>query len=109
MKKFIALYYNTSGAHQAAPDLTEEQKAEMMAPWGAWQAKYGDRVVDMGSPFMPASASVNGESWSASKNFVTGFSIVQARNLEEAQEMFKGHAIYAYPDHAVELSEFSPM
>ncbi len=109
MKKFIALYYNTSGAHQPAPELTEEQKAEMMAPWGAWEKKYGDRLVEMGAPLKPASASENGNSWTTSKNFVTGYSIVAADSLEEAQEMFKGHPIYNYPDHAVEVSEFAPM
>jgi len=108
MKKFIALYYNTSGAHQPAPEMTAEQKEEMMAPWGAWQAKYGDRV-DMGAPFAPASSSSNGDSWSPSNNFVTGYSIVSANSLAEAQEMFKGHPIYSYPDHSIEISECVPM
>jgi len=109
MKKFIALYYNTSGAHQEAPEMTEAEKNAMMAPWGAWQAKYGERVVDMGAPFLPALASSNGESWSASKNLVTGYSIVAADNMEAAQEMFKGHPICSYPDHAIEISEFASM
>jgi len=39
MKKFIALYCNTSGAHQPVPELTAEQKEQMLAPWGAWQQK----------------------------------------------------------------------
>ena len=109
MKKFIALYYNTSGAHQPTPELTVEQKEQIMAPWGAWQAKYGDRLVDMGAPFVPASSSNNGDSWSPSKNFVTGYSIVSAESLVEAQEMFVGHPIYNFPDHAVELSECAAM
>lgn len=109
MKKFIALYYNTSGAHQPAPEMTEEEKAQMLAPWGAWQAKYGDRIVNMGAPVMPASASSNGESWRPSKNFVTGFSIVAAENIEAAEKMFQGHPIYSYPDHAVEISECADM
>ena len=105
MKKYIALYYNTSGAHQESPEMTEEEKDKMMAPWGAWQAKYGERVVDMGAPFSPAAASTNGERWSASKNFVTGYSMVKADSLAAAQEMFKDHPIYSYPDHAIEISE----
>lgn len=109
MKKFVALYYNTSGAHQAPPTMTEEEKAAMMAPWEAWQAKYGARVVNMGAPFLPASASSDGDTWSASKNLVTGFSIVAADDLEAAQEMFAGHPMYNYPDHAVEISECAPM
>ena len=109
MKKFIALYYNTSGAHQPAPEMTDEERAQMMAPWGAWQEKYGERVVDMGAPFAPASASNDGNDWSPSKHFVTGYSIVAANSIEDAQEMFKGHPIYAYPDHAVEISECAQM
>jgi len=105
MKKFIALYCNTSGAHQPTPELTAEEKEQMMAPWGAWQEKCGDQLIDMGAPFAAASASENGNAWSPSKNFVTGYSIVAANSLAEAQALFKGHPIYAYPDHAVEISE----
>jgi hypothetical protein len=109
MKKFIALYYNTSGAHQAAPELSPEQQAEMMAPWGVWQEKYGERIVELGAPCMPAFASENGRDWSASKNFVTGYSIVAANNLEEAKSMFEKHPIYHYPAHAIEISECAEM
>ena len=105
MKKFIALYYNTSGVHRSGPELTAEQKEQMMAPWGAWQAKYGDRIVDLGAPCAPATSSTTGDSWSPSKNFVTGYSIVSADNLPEAKKMFKEHPIYSYPDHAIEISE----
>ncbi len=109
MKKFIALYYNTSGANQPTPELTPEQKEQMMAPWGAWAQKCGDRLVDMGSPFAPASASNDGSSWNPSKNLVTGYSIVQAIDLTEAQKLFSGHPIYSYPNHAIEISECAPM
>lgn len=109
MKKFIALYYNTSGAHQPTPDLTPEQKEQMMAPWGAWAQKCGDRLVDMGSPFAPASASSDGSSWAPSKHLVTGYSIIQANDLTEAQKLFSGHPIYSYPEHAIEISECAPM
>jgi len=105
MKKFIALYYNTSGAHQPALDMTPEQKSAMLAPWEQWQSKYGSRVLNMGAPVMPASASNNGSDWAQSKNFVTGYSIVTAASHEEAEKMFVGHPIYNHPDHAVEISE----
>jgi len=109
MKKFIALYYNNGGPQAAPPSMTEAEKAAMMAPWGAWQAKYGDRVVDLGAPFLPASASNDGNSWGSSKNTVSGFSIVSAASLEAAQEMFVGHPIYSYPGQSIEISEFAPM
>lgn len=105
MKKFIALYYNTSGAHQPSPELTEEQQEQMMAPWGVWQSKYGDRVLDIGSSFAPATVSKNGKSWLPSTNLITGYSIVSATHLNEAQKMFEDHPIYLYPDHSVDISE----
>jgi len=109
MKKFIALYYNTSGAHQPNQELTEEQKQQMLAPWGVWAEKCGTQLIDMGSPFAPASFSGNGEAWQSSKHFVTGYSMVQAESLEAAQKLFHRHPIYAYPDHAIEISECVPM
>lgn len=105
MKKFIALYYNTSGAHQAQPELTDDEKQQMMAPWGAWAERCGQQLVDMGSPFAPAFASSNGSAWTPSNNFVTGYSMVQAMDITEAKKLFEGHPIYAYPDHAIEISE----
>ncbi len=60
MKKFIALYYNTSGSHTPPPPMTEEEMQAMMAPWGEWQEKYGDRGVDMGAPLALAASSSNG-------------------------------------------------
>lgn len=109
MKKFIALYCNTSGAHQPTPELTDEQKEQMMAPWGVWSQKCGDQLVEMGSPVAQAISSENGESWSPSKNFVTGYSIVAANSLAEAKELFKGHPIYNHPEHSVEISECIPL
>jgi len=109
MKKFVALYVNTSGVHQAPPEQTEEQKAAMMAPWFQWKAKYGDRIADFGSPLLPASQSENGDMWSSSKKLITGYSIVQANSLTDAQEMFKGHPIFTYPNHAIEISECAEM
>lgn len=109
MKKYIALYYNTSGTHTAPPPMTEEEMQAMMAPWGEWQAKYGDRVIDMGAPLTPAFTSTNGNNWTGSNNLVTGYSIVAADSLASAEEMFIGHPIYNHPDHSVELSEFASM
>jgi len=108
MKKFIALYYNTSGHHSPPPSMTAEEQQAMMAPWGAWQAKYGERIIDLGAPLESAMSST-GTNWSESQNLVTGYSIVAAENMEEAQAMFIGHPIYSYPDHAIELSAFASM
>jgi hypothetical protein len=109
MKKFIALYYNNGGQQAAPPSMTEAEQAAMMAPWGAWQAKYGERIADLGAPLQPASSSHDGDSWGGSENRVSGYSIVSAESLEAAREMFVGHPIYNYPGQSIEISEFAPM
>lgn len=109
MKTFIALYHNHGTPQHAPAPMSEEEKAAMMAPWGEWKAKYGDRIVNLGAPLMPGSGSKDGNSWAGTSSTVSGFSIVSADSLEAAQEMFVGHPIYSYPDHSIELSECAEM
>lgn len=108
MKKFLALYH-THGGHQPLPPMTDAEKGAMMAPWGAWQAKYGDQVVDMGAPLMSMTASMDGSKWGGSESTVSGFSLVSADSLEAAQEMFANHPIYNHPNHSVEICAFVAM
>ncbi|MBP9161008.1 MAG: hypothetical protein LKM36_14760 [Flavobacteriales bacterium] len=109
MKKFVALYYTPKAAQQAMPEMTPQQKEAMMAPWGAWKQKYGDRVVDMGAPVMPPVGSKDGKAWGNSDKEVTGYSIVAAKDLTAAKEMFVGHPIFGYGPTTVELSEIVAM
>lgn len=109
MKKFVALYFNTSGKHIPAPAMSAEEVQAMMAPWDAWQKKYGNQILDLGAPFKTASSTKNGSQWAPSTNLVTGYSMVEASSLEEAQKMFEGHPITQYPDHSIEISECTPM
>jgi len=108
MKKFIALYLYTGNGPFQAPDSSPEEQAEGLKPWFAWKEKYGERIVDFGAPVMMPSQS-SGGAWSSAETKVTGYSIVQAADLSAAQEMFAGHPIFHYPEHAVQISEFAPM
>lgn len=108
MKKFIALYLYTGNGPFQAPDSSPEEQAEGLKPWFAWKEKYGDQVVDFGAPvFGPRQSS--GGAWSGVDQQVTGYSIVAAKDAHAAQEMFAGHPIFHYPEHAVQISEFAPM
>lgn len=104
----MALYIYTGDGPFQAPESTPEEQAEGLKPWFAWKEEYGQRIVDFGTPVFGASRG-NGNSWSAANQRVTGYSIVSAESLEAAQEMFAGHPIFHYPQHAVELNEFAAM
>jgi len=108
MKKFIALYRYTGDAPFQAPEASPEEQAEGLKPWFAWKEKYGEQIVDFGSPVMGPSES-SGSAWSSADQKVTGYSIVQAEGLQAAQEMFAGHPIFHYPQHAVQISELASM
>jgi|SRR6185437_2139458 len=91
MKKFLVIYHAPESARGAAMSGTPEQQAAGMKAWMDWAQKTGSQLVDMGSPLdAGAVISPNGSSH-ASKAGASGFSIVQAENMEQAKALFKGH------------------
>jgi hypothetical protein len=78
MGKFVLAY---RGGAMAEP---EEQEA-VMAAWGAWFGTLGPAIVDGGAPF-GASAAVGGD---VAAN-LTGYSILEAPNLDDAVKMAGG-------------------
>ena len=86
MNKYVFSYRGNTEmpADQAAID-------EIMAAWGAWFGQLGDAVVDGGNPFGPSSTVEPDGRVSAGKTAdLSGYSIVQAGNLDAATEMAKG-------------------
>jgi hypothetical protein len=65
--------------------------------------------VDGGAPVMPPVGSKDGKAWGNSDKEVTGYSIVAAKDLAAAKEMFVGHPIFGYGPATVELSEIAAM
>jgi len=91
MKKFIVIYHAPAEAMEQMANATPEQREEGMKPWMAWAEKCGDRLVDMGTPLTPGlKLNPDGSSENSTKE-VTGYSILQANNMDEAQELLQGH------------------
>lgn len=87
MAKFVFGYHGGSGM----PESPEEQE-KLMAAWGAWFGALGEAIVDGGNPFEPAStvAADGAVSAGGGTNPLTGYSIVEAADLDEAVTMAKG-------------------
>ena len=79
MAKFVYIY--TGGS---MPE-TEEEGKQVMDAWMSWLGGMGDHVLDAGAPF-GASSSVNGGGTSG----LSGYSVVDAGNLDEATTHAKG-------------------
>ena len=81
MKKFVFLYVGFE-------PLTQES----MQTWGAWIGSIGDKMVDSGNPFsggIEISHSGTHE-LPLDKNALTGYSIINARDIEEAETLASG-------------------
>ena len=80
MKKFLYLYFGGN------PPESEEAGKAVMADWMAYFQKMGDKIVDGGAP-------LGTNKWVGGKDVAnpTGYSIVNAENLDAAVALTKGH------------------
>jgi hypothetical protein len=84
MAKYLLAY--TGGG---APD-SEEAQAAVMAAWTGWFEKLGAAIVDPGNPCGPsATVASDGAVSEGGKAGLTGYSIVNADDLDAATAMAK--------------------
>ena len=81
MKKFLLLFY---GYMEPTP--------EIMAAWQSWFASVGDRFVDSGNPLGDCLevTSAGSRRLSPDEGAATGYAIVSAESLEDAQRLLEG-------------------
>jgi len=96
MKKFIVIYHAPSEAVAQMAKATPEQQAEGMKPWFAWKDSIGNKLVDFGSPLMGGTRLLPDGRSEMSKREVTGYSILQAKDMEEAKALLKNHPHLAW-------------
>jgi hypothetical protein len=85
MGKYVLVYEGGAMAE------TDEAQQAAMAAWGAWFGSLGAAVVDGGAPFGASSAVGGGAATSA----LTGYSILEATDLDAAVQMAGGCPIIA--------------
>ena len=103
LKKFVFTYYGEPRFTRA------EDGQKHMAEWGMWVKTLGAAMTDPGVPLKsPTSVSSEGVKAGGGPNRLTGYSVVQAKSIEEAIEMAKDcpHLSYGTIDVA-EVMEMS--
>lgn len=85
MGRYVLVYQGGAMAE------TEEAQQAAMEAWGAWFGSLGAAVVDGGAPF-GASGTVGG---GGAKTGLTGYSILEAADLDAAVQMAGGCPIVA--------------
>jgi hypothetical protein len=84
--------------------------AEQNAAWGTWFTSIGDKMVDGGNPFAPASqAEVKNGAVTMDSDTTSGYTIVKAENLEEAVTLAMGCPLATAPGCSVSVYETMPM
>ncbi len=89
MANFLLLY------HGGGMPETEEEGKKVMAAWGEWIKKVGDKMVDAGNPCSNVKTVSQSGEGEFSGDRVTGYSIVKADNMDEAVEFAKGVPLLA--------------
>lgn len=91
MKKFLVVYHAPKEAMQQMANVTPDQQAEGMKAWMQWMQRVGPNMVDPGSPLINGQQiNADGSEKPSSKN-VSGYTIVQAENMEAAKALLSGH------------------
>src|SRR6185369_17459225 len=107
MKKFLVTYHVPGEAMAQTANATPEQQAEGMKAWMDWSQRVGDKLVDMGMPLTNGTEIHPGDKAETSNRNFSGYSIIQANDLEEAKSLMNGHPhINGWSkDASIEISE----
>ncbi len=95
MNTYVFVYHApTPPAGAVAP--TPEQMQTVMAEWNAWAGKVGDRMIDFGTP-LTGGIRVGPDGTAPSDREVTGYSILQADDLDAAVDLARSHPHLTMP------------
>jgi len=109
MKKFMVLYHTPAGATEKMSASTPKEMKEGMKSWIEWAKKCGDGLVGMGNP-LGNGQKITKSGVSQSGKGVVGYSILQAKDMDGAVEMLKGHPHLEWMDACqVEVHEMMPL
>jgi hypothetical protein len=97
MAKFLYLY------HGGGPPASPEEGEKVMQAWMAYFGRVGEKLLDGGAPLGP-SRSIKG----APNSGCTGYSIIEAASLDDAQALTDGHP-HLMSGGTIEICEALPI
>jgi len=98
MKRFLVIYNAPVEAMAEMSKATPEQKEADMKVWFAWKDSMGDKLIDFGAPLVRGQRIQSDRSVQAAANAVSGYSIIQAHNMDEAKTMLSNHPHLQWED-----------
>ena len=102
------ILYIAPVAAEAQMNVSPEAMKKGMEPWVAWYKKFGNAIVDMGAP-LGKGTYLDKKGISKGQTQVTGYSIVQANDMEAVKAMLTDHPHLMMPKASIEALEIMPM
>lgn len=96
MKKFMVIYYSKPYSIEEMADMKPEQMEEDKKKWFAWAELMGDSLLDFGAPLFNGTSLLKEGGTKPSTKMVSGYSFVQANDMDEAKNLLKNHPHYTY-------------
>ena len=93
---------------EAQMNVSPEEMKKGMEPWVAWFKKGGKAFVDAGTP-LGNGMHFTKKSGSKSTTEATGYSIVQAENMNGVKAMLADNPHFMTPKARIEVLEMMPM
>jgi len=91
MKNFMVIYHAPVDAMKQTENVSAEDMKKGMEAWMAWAKECGDQLFDFGKPLMGGiSIKPDGSSMASNKK-VCGYSIVKAKNMDDAKKLLENH------------------
>ena len=109
VKKYIVLYYASAAAIEQTQDFSPEDMQKGMELWKAWMDSCGDGLVDVGTP-LGGGLKLTRAGGTPTDSGVTGYSILQAEDMESVQKLLVGHPHLDWaPGCEIAVHESMPM
>jgi len=107
MPQFMMVY---KGEATDMSEMNEEEIADVMAKWAAWIEGVGPALSDIGTPFGPGASLVD-DGTAGTPVSLSGYSILEADNLDAALQLADGHPYLSEGegDFAIDIFEMMPV
>jgi len=107
MAQFMIVY---KGDATDMSEMTQVEMQAVMAKWAEWMQGVGSALTDVGNPFGSSSSIVDDGS-SGTAVPLTGYSIVEADNMDGARALADNHPFLSEDkgDYAIDLYELMPV
>ena len=90
MSKFVFIYHGPAEMPEGAAPSEDDMKA-VMGEWGKWAEKVGGDMTDFGTPLGGGQMVTPGGKVAASGSDITGYTILEAADMDAAVALAKVH------------------